>query len=234
LETIVITGANRGLGLAFTQHYLERGDTVFATARQPETAEDLNALHAQYPKQLFLLALDIRHDDSIAEFAKQVAQHTQAIDLLINNAGVNGLPNTRGLLTVTRQALNEMMDNNAVSPVIVTQALLGLLKNSLRPRVVMISSQMGSLDYVKSGMNYGYTMSKAAMNMASRVLSAELSAQGVISITTHPGWVRTDMGGSSGELSPQESASSLMRVFDGLTSADSGKFYRWNGTTHNW
>jgi NAD(P)-dependent dehydrogenase (short-subunit alcohol dehydrogenase family) len=234
MERIAITGANRGLGLALAQLYAARGDHVLAFCRQPESAEELRHLAAHSAGRVKVIALDIADDASIAAAAQEASTQVEALDVLIHNAGINRTPNTRGLQTVTRQALITMIDNNAVSPVMLTAALAPLLQRSARPRIVMISSQMGSLSFVRSGENYGYTMSKAAMNMAARVMASELGAQGVITITTHPGWVRTAMGGTDAELSSQESAAGLAALIDRLTPEDNGKFFKWNGEIHAW
>ncbi len=233
-ERIVITGANRGIGLALARAYAARGALVFATARQPDTAHDLLALATQPNVRLF--ALDVADDASIADFAASLHRATPALDLLINNAGINGSDDdgTRGLGKLSRRALLHMMNVNAVSAVMVTQSLVDLLKAGTHARVVMISSQMGSLDYARNTTNFGYTMSKAAMNMAARVLATALRPYGVISITTHPGWVQTHMGGANAPLTPAESAAGLVSVFDGLTPEHSGGFFNWDGTPHAW
>jgi NAD(P)-dependent dehydrogenase (short-subunit alcohol dehydrogenase family) len=233
MEKILITGANRGIGLAMTRLYAEQDVRVFATARKLQEATALQEL-ANTHKNLTLLELEVADDASIAQMALAISQQTDTLDLLINNAGMNGTPGTRGLETITRDALNDMINVNATSALMVTGALLPLLLKSTHARVVMISSQMGSLTYVQHSVNYGYTMSKAAMNMASRVLNAELSAKGITTITVHPGWVKTDMGGENGELAPEESATLMLKLFNSLTLADSGKFYKWNGEIHAW
>jgi NAD(P)-dependent dehydrogenase (short-subunit alcohol dehydrogenase family) len=233
MEKILITGANRGIGLAMTHLYAEQDVRVFATARKLQEATALQEL-ANTHKNLTLLELEVADDASIAQMALAISQQTDTLDLLINNAGMNGTPGTRGLETITRDALNDMINVNATSALMVTGALLPLLLKSTHARVVMISSQMGSLTYVQHSVNYGYTMSKAAMNMASRVLNAELSAKGITTITVHPGWVKTDMGGENGELAPEESATLMLKLFNSLTLADSGKFYKWNGEIHAW
>lgn len=235
-ERVLITGANRGIGLGLVQAYLARGAHVFATARHPSDAPDLQALATQYPNTLRVFALDVSEDASIEAFSQALRAHTSRLDLLINNAGINGAADdgTRNLGKLTRTALLNMNNVNAVSAVLVTQTLVDLLKAGTRPRVVMISSQMGSLDYARNTTNFGYTMSKAAMNMGARVLANELRPHGIISITTHPGWVQTNMGGENAPLTPAESAAGLMSVFDGLTPEQSGGFFNWNGTPHAW
>lgn len=236
-ERIFITGANRGIGLGIVRDYLENTEArIVATCRAPHDAHDLQALQAQAPQRLHILPLEVTDDRALAKLQQAVSQHLLGIDLLINNAGINGTAGdgTRPLAELQRAALLNMINVNAVSAVLVVQALLPLLKAGTRPRIVMISSQMGSLDYLKNSSNYGYAMSKAAMNMGARVLASELKAHGIISITTHPGWVQTDMGGTQAPLTVAESARGLRAVFDRLTMDDNGAFYNWDGSTHAW
>ncbi len=236
MERVFITGANRGIGLAMVQEYLQANALVIATCRNPQEAHELQALGAQYPQALHILALDVTDDEAIQGLDAQTSAWVDGLDLLINNAGINGEKDdgTRSLGNLRRDALLNMTNVNAVSGVLVTQALTRLLKKGKNPRVVMVSSQMGSLEYAKNTTNFGYTMSKVAMNMGARVLANDLKPHGIISITTHPGWVQTSMGGDSAPLTPSQSAKGLRTVFDSLTLDDTGKFYKWDGTIHAW
>lgn len=233
MEYVVITGSNRGIGLALVAQYAALGARVFALCRRPDEASELQAVAAA-SAHVSVHLLEVTSDDSIQAAVQAIAGVTDRVDILINNAGMNGAPGTRGLATLDRAALNTMLDTNATSAVLVTAAFLTLLRHSDQPRVVMVSSQMGSLSYIRSGKNYGYAMSKAAMNMGARVLAAEFGGDGITTITLHPGWVRTDMGGEQGELSPEESAKSIAALVNGLTTADNGAFYNWNGSVHEW
>lgn len=236
MEYVLITGASRGIGLGLVQKYLEDGNFhVFATCRTPDTAPDLQTLVASYPETVSLIQLDISDLASITASVKAVQDKTDVLDILINNGAI--MPPTRE----TRQfgeldmnALNEMMTVNAVAPLIVTQAYADLLGNSDNPRVVMVSSEMGSMQWTTSGGAYGYRMSKAAMNMTARTLAMDETTSKWIVITTHPGNVVTKMSGLKTGLSPLESASGLLQVITGLTNEDNGKFYQWNGTEHVW
>jgi NAD(P)-dependent dehydrogenase (short-subunit alcohol dehydrogenase family) len=233
METVVITGTNRGLGLALVEQYARVGARVFAFCRNPQEASELNALVKQH-KNISVHALEVTDDAQIAQAAQAVSAATQQVDILINNAGMNHTPNTRGLSSITREALNDMINTNATSAVMVTAAFASLLRKGNKPRVVMVSSQMGSMSYVRSGQSYGYTMSKAAMNMGARVLASEFGGEGIVTITLHPGWVQTDMGGKEASLTPQHSADSIYKLVDGLSAKDNGAFYKWNGEVHEW
>jgi NAD(P)-dependent dehydrogenase (short-subunit alcohol dehydrogenase family) len=236
MERILITGASRGVGFALTQHYLKSGDVhLFASCRNPDGADQLIALKGQHPNNLTIVQLDINDSDSIETSVKAIEKHTDALDVLINNAGIfpKGSHQSQSLGNLSIPDVAEVVTTNSVSPLIVTQAYRHLLKKGDNPRVVMVSSQMGSLSRGGSG-SYAYRMSKASMNMAARVLSADSGMSGIIVVTTHPGWVQTDMGGSGASITPDESASGLISVISGLTRADNGKFYSWDGTEHVW
>ncbi len=232
---IFITGANRGIGLEFVRQFLERGERVFATARKPEEADDLKALKDKYPDHLTVVQLDVIDDDSIASAAKAVAEHTDSLDLLINNAGINPPSKFQSFGALDSERMLFMLHVNTVAPLMVTQAFIDLLKAGDSAKVVNISSSMGSLDSRSgSGGFYGYCPSKAALNMVSVSMGTDLAPMGITTITTHPGWVQTDMGGPGASLTPTESVSGLIRVIDGMTSADAGKFYNWDGAEHAW
>lgn len=235
MQHILITGANRGIGLAMVKNYLERGDAhVFATARNPASADDLNTLAADHP--VTLIQLDINNPESIAASVEIVKQHTDKLDVLINNAGI--FPSESRGQTVGELSAAEVgfvVTTNSVSPLMVTQAYVELLKKSDNARVVMISSQMGSIErQANRNGSYAYCMSKAAMNMAARVLASDLRPHGIKVVTTHPGWVQTDMGGSNAALTPAQSAAGLIKIADELTLDQSGQFFNYDGTHMPW
>lgn len=234
MQRVLITGTNRGLGLELTKHYAEAGDRVFAVCRQPDVADELQALAQKYAT-INILGLDVADDAHFAAFAESVAAWTDGIDVLIHNAGMNPrVPEARSLGTLTAAAIQTQVQTNAIGPLLLTQALLPLLKKGEKPVVVMVSSQMGSLQWKQHGGGYAYSMSKAAMNMAARTLASDLRPEGIAAITLHPGWVITDMGGEEAELTPQESASSIRTLIANTTLETSGSFFKWNGTPHVW
>lgn len=236
MKRILITGANRGVGFELTQQYVQSGDVhIFATCRTPDKASDLNVLAQKHPDSITVVQLDINDSRSIEASVKAVELHTDKLDILINNAGIypKGGHQSQSLGHLSIDDVAEVVTTNSVSPLIVTQAYRHLLKKGDNPRVVMISSQMGSLINAGSGA-YAYRMSKASMNMAARLLANDSGMSGIITITTHPGWVQTDMGGASASITPTESASGLIKLIRGLSRSDNGKFYKWNGEIHVW
>jgi NAD(P)-dependent dehydrogenase (short-subunit alcohol dehydrogenase family) len=233
MENILITGSNRGIGLALVEAYLARSNThLIATCRNPEEATELQALAQKNPDRLTILALDVNDEATIEAVSRSVQQQFGSLDVLINNAGINpNVPEARNLGQFTGEGIGHVVTTNAISPVIVTQAFVDILKQSANPRVVMISSQMGSITRA-SGSSIAYRMSKAAMNMAAKVLSGMLN--GITVITTHPGHVATDMGGSHAPVKPAQSAQGLATIIDNLTPVQNGKFYNYNGEEIPW
>jgi len=236
MERVLITGANRGIGFALVEEYVKADDIkIFATCRNPDSATELNTLADQYPDKISVVQLDINDKASIDTSVKVIESETDALDVLINNAGINpkGQPEANRLGEMTAEAVGHIVTTNSVSPLIVSQAYRQLLQNGNNPRLVMVSSQMGSLARGGSG-SYAYRMSKASMNMAAVTLSQDGAMSGITVVTTHPGWVQTDMGGANASITPTESATGMKRLIDGLTSSDNGKFYRWDGSEHAW
>ena len=234
MQNILITGASRGIGLALAQQILATSDDrVFASCRRPDQAAQLDELAARYGQRARILQLDVDEASSIKAAARAVASEVDALDMLINNAGISGQAESRDFGQLIASAVSSVISTNAVSALIVTQACRDLLMRAGNPRVVMISSGLGSLSNAGGGA-YGYRMSKAAMNMAARVLSQDRAMAGIITVAVAPGWVRTDMGGASASLSPEESASAVMALANGLGAADNGKFYRYDGSELAW
>ncbi len=221
--TVLITGANRGLGLEFARQYAADGWNVIGTARSPNRADDLNALDVK------VLQLDVTDRASIDSLAASLDGH--AIDLLINNAGI--FPRVGAIAEVNADDYTRTLMVNTLGPVLVTQALMPNLEASDMKRVVNVTSRLGSIE-LNSGNFYGYRESKAALNMFTSVLAAELGPEGFICLTIHPGWVRTDMGGPSANLSPEESVTGMRSVIDGLTPEDNGTYRSYAGEAVPW
>lgn len=234
MKRILITGANRGVGFELTKQYVKSGDVqLFATCRTPDNATALNTLAQQNPDKVTIVQLEINDSASIDASVKAVESHTDALDVLINNAGIFPTDKSRNLGNLVADDISHVLTTNSVSPLMVTQAYRHLLKKGDNSRVVMISSQMGSLIDAGSG-SYAYRMSKASMNMAARLLANDNQMSGITTITTHPGWVQTDMGGANASITPYESASGLIKLINGLNRSDNGKFYKWDGSEHVW
>ena len=235
---VFITGANRGLGLELTRQYLERGDQVFAASRQPADAGDLQRLRRQYPDLLKLLPLDVTNAESIAAAVQAVNAATDALDVLINNAGVyphagSGDAHQR-LGQLTHDDAMETMQVNAIGPLLVSQALLPLLRAGRKGRIISISSGQGSLTWKATGDPYHYSASKAALNMYMRSLAAEIGTYGLISVLVDPGWMRTEMGGDSASQDPADSARGIIRLAEQLHAEENGSFVTWQGQPVPW
>jgi len=211
----VITGANRGIGLELARQLLARGDEVVATARDTSKASQLRGLGGE----LTVERCDVADAASVRSFAARV---DGAVDVLINNAGV--LDGYTGIEDTDIEQALEIYDVNALGALRVTQALLPQMRKGTAKKLVFVTSGMGSITDNTSGGAYGYRMSKAALNMASRSLAAELAPAGFISFVINPGWVRTEMGGVGATISVEESAGGLIARIDEATKSDSGGF----------
>ena len=238
-RTALVTGAGRGLGLALTRRLVESGYRVIGTAREPARYPALDELQASGRFEAF--PLDVSAPASIEALPAALGGSIDALDVLINCAGINSMsnaPHTKEsslrLGSLTQSSLMNQMQVNAVGPLLVVQTLLPLLEASETARILHVSSWLGSITNKSSGGNYGYCASKAALNMLNRALAADLRERGIISIVVNPGWVRTAMGGEKAKLSPEESAAGMLRTLEAATLDESGRFLQWDGTEHPW
>lgn len=218
----VITGANRGIGLALARQLTERGEEVIATARNPVEATELVALGGR------VVPLDVQSDDSVQAFAQALGN--EPIDVLINNAG---MAIRDGLGSLDFEGMTSVLDTNAVGPLRVLQAVLPQVK-ARGGKVVNVSSRMGSIGENDSGGMYAYRMSKAALNMAVSVCANDLKDTGVTVVAIHPGWVKTDMGGSNAQLEVDDAAACILKTIAGLSRTDSGSFVDRDGSPIPW
>lgn len=226
---LVITGANRGIGLELTRQFLARGDSIDAGARDPAQSNELSALAASSDGRLQVHALDVASEESARTFSAGI---TRPVDLLINNAGVR----TRrdDLEDLSLEDALQMLQVNALGALRVTRALLPRLREARGAKIASLSSGLGSIADNASGGGYGYRMSKAALNMATRSLAQDLRSEGLIAVAVSPGWVQTDMGGTSAPLQVSESAAGLLAVLDRLTLQESGSFLDFRGERLAW
>jgi NAD(P)-dependent dehydrogenase (short-subunit alcohol dehydrogenase family) len=229
METILITGANRGIGLALVSRYLEAGHQVVATCRSPTEATDLQAL-LKDGAALEVLPLEITSELQTQELAATLAG--RRIDVLINNAGVMG-GDRQSLKNMDYAAWLDAFSVNTLAPFRLSEALLDNLLAAERPRIITVSSQMGALARQSKGALI-YRSSKAAVNKTMQVLALELEAQGVIVCPVHPGWVQTDMGGAQADLTAAQSAESLYQLITQLDQSKSGRFWCYDGSEHPW
>jgi len=231
-ERVVITGANRGLGLELARQHAERGDEVWAGCRRPDDAAELRDLTAHVEQ------VDMASADSIQQFADSLGP--APIDVLYNNAGIDARSlgvddGARDVLQLSGDHFLDEMRVNAVGPMLLARALLDRLTASDNPRIVNVTSQVGSMEVAHNiGRDIGYVSSKAALNMISVRQSVHLRDAGIVVIALHPGHLKTDMGGERADLTTADGATGIVALVDGLTMADSGTFRRWDGTVHPW
>ena len=229
MPSILITGANRGLGLEFAKQYAEAGYRVFAAVRDPEGAAQLRALASQHAA-LSVHALEVAEERSVQALARELAG--EPIDILLNNAGWYG-PKRQSVGQLDLEGFLETLRINTVAPLRMVEAFLPQVEKSQRKLLIAITSGMGSIAE-SSGGYYAYRASKAALNMSFRNLALDLKARGIISVVINPGWVKTDMGGPGAQLEPAQSIGMMRTIFDGLTLADSGNFLNYRGGTLPW
>jgi NAD(P)-dependent dehydrogenase (short-subunit alcohol dehydrogenase family) len=226
----LVTGANRGLGLELTRQLLARGERVVATCRQPGKATALNTLAGEHPGRLHVLPLDVASEKSRAELVRELPLVAERLHLLLNNAGV--LHSGERFGQVKAAVLDDSLQTNAVGPFLLAQALAPLLADGAT--IANLSSVMGSIATRNEFRSPSYCISKAAQNMATVQLAKALAARGIIVVALHPGWVQTDMGGDSANVSAEDAAGGLLQVLDTLTPARSGEFIDWQGQSLPW
>jgi NAD(P)-dependent dehydrogenase (short-subunit alcohol dehydrogenase family) len=233
-ETFLITGANRGIGLAVTRILLGQGDKVFAACRRPEKATELSILQKKHGDQLELVALEADSDSSVTAAAREVAKKTDHLDVLFNNAGISLQPYNASLEQVEIPKMRESFEVNTLGPLRVSQAFLPLLKKAKNPRLVNMTSGLGSLSGKAEGGFYAYGVSKAGLNMLTRTMAFDLQKNQVVCVCLDPGWVQTDMGGPGAPLKPEESATAIAKTLKGLTMKQTSLFIYNNGQELKW
>ena len=229
MASVLITGSNRGIGLAFATSYAADGWRVFATCRDPEAATSLARLKSVHDG-VSVHALDVTAGASIRALAKELAD--EAIDVLVNNAGVGGFGG--GLGDLDYGEWHRTLDVNTLGPVRVAEAFIEHVARGKKKVIAAVTSGMGSIEDNTSGAMYAYRSSKAALNMAFRSLAVDLRPRGIACVLLNPGWVKTDMGGRGGRWTPDESVGRMRKVLDGITLRDSGRFLNHDGADYPW
>ena len=225
MPTLLVTGAGRGLGLEFTKQYAADGWRVIATVRDPKKASALQALG----DSVAVHRLDVRDFKATAELGRQLAR--EAIDVVIANAGIS--PGHKvSIAEVDEDAWLDTFAVNSVAPMALAGALLPALTRGEGKKLVAITSRMGSIAENTAGGSYPYRASKAALNAAWHSLAND--HREVIAVVLHPGWVRTDMGGSGAPVGPKESIAGMRRVIARLKPSDSGRFFDFEGKELPW
>jgi NAD(P)-dependent dehydrogenase (short-subunit alcohol dehydrogenase family) len=220
MSNVLITGANRGIGLALTRLFQGRGDQVIAACRKPSA--ELTELGVRVES-----GVDVTSDESVEALARRLAD--EQLDLLVLNAGILRGDDLDGLRLAD---VNEQIAVNAVGPLRVVRALRTRLRRNAK--IAAITSRMGSMGDNGSGGYYGYRMSKAALNAMAVSLARDLRVSGVAVAILHPGYVRTDMTGQSGNVAPEQSARQLIARIDALSLDTSGTFWHANGEVLPW
>jgi NAD(P)-dependent dehydrogenase (short-subunit alcohol dehydrogenase family) len=221
--TWLVTGANRGIGLAFARELEARGQRVIGTARQTDAAGDMRATGARVEE------LDVADPSSIDRLA--AALRDEPIDVVIHNAGRGDGANAAA--EITAEEIEAFFRVNVRGPMLLTRALLPNLEKGGRRTVVGITSGLASIAHSNGGW-YGYRASKAALNMYIRTLAAELADKRYLCVVLSPGWVQTRMGGSAAPLSPEKSVRGMLDVIDRLTPKESGGFFDYRGKEQPW
>lgn len=225
MQTALIVGASRGIGLEFVRQYAAEGWTVHATNRAGKSDRQPHAGNVLWHP------LEVREQASIDALAMSL--EGQPLDVVVLCAGVMG-PRTMVPEAIDRTAWADVLAINTMAPLAVAGALLPNLLLGKQRKLVALSSRLGSIACNETGSTYIYRSSKAALNAVWRTLSIDKRGDGMVCTVFHPGWVRTDMGGPQGEISPEESVTGLRKQIAALTLAHSGRFFNYDGTELPW
>jgi NAD(P)-dependent dehydrogenase (short-subunit alcohol dehydrogenase family) len=227
MATILITGANRGIGLELTRRYAASGHQVIACCRPEADASELDGLD-----NVRVCRVSVSEAESVAALKGELGD--TPIDVLVNNAGTPGpAPELQSAQRMDYDGWMEAFAVNTMAPLRMVQTFRDNLKAGGARKAITITSQMGALD-LNWPVMYAYCSSKAAVNKVMRMLSADLAKDGIAVALIHPGHVKTDMGGPNAAIEVGESAAGIMSVIDALTLEDTGCFRTWTGEAHNW
>ena len=228
-KTALVTGGNKGIGFAICKGLLDAGFDVFLAARDLDRGQAAVNKLSTDSNSVQLIELDVTNDESIKSAVNRVSQITDSLAVLVNNAGI--YPDLRGseqgvnILTVSRDLLTKTMNTNAFSPIGITQAFLPLLEKADNPKVINVSSGNGQLEGISANVP-SYSLSKLALNGATILLSEALKSKNIAVYAMCPGWVKTDMGGSSAPRTPEQGADTAIWLATEGTIKKSGKFFR--------
>ena len=228
MSTVFITGANRGLGLEFVKEFTEKKYEVIATCRNLKSSDDLSNF-AEKNSSVQLHQLDVSNTNDIQELANQLKN--TPIDILINNAGIyrSGI-----FSSVNKDSWIESFITNTIGPYEVIENFLTNVMQGHEKKVVSITSKMGSIDDNTSGGSYIYRSSKTALNSMMRSLTHDLKSHNIATMTLHPGWVRTDMGGPGGWIDVIESVSGMIQQIENLSIQNTGQYIDYAGKLIKW
>lgn len=237
LTTVLVTGANRGLGLHFTRQYAERGCRVIATCRSPETADDLNTMAAANPN-ILVEKLDVVEHGEIDRLAAKYVN--MPIDILLNNAGIGGGTENQIFGRMSYEVFYEVMAVNAVGPIKICEAFHDHVRASQLKKMITVSSSQGSIASVRMPMLYWYRSSKAAVNMLMTNLALQVKRRGIIVGLVTPGATATDFIAPEfrkrikGIREPTVAAADMIRNIDRFTPENTGTFFNYDGKIIPW
>ncbi|MFZ2725699.1 MAG: SDR family oxidoreductase [Methylococcaceae bacterium] len=231
MQTILITGANRGLGLEFCRQYSQQDINIIACCRHPDLASELHAI-AKTNSRLTIYALDVNDFKQIDNLAQQLKDET--IDILLSNAGVYGDTQEHNFGELDYQIWEQTLRINSLAPVKLAESFLNNLLKSKNPKFIAMSSLMASISDNSSGGSLCYRSSKAALNAAMKSLAIDLKTQHIAILILHPGWVKTDMGGSNAPMNPQDSIAGMRQVIANFSLEKSGAFLNYRGEVLPW
>lgn len=226
MSTALITGANRGLGLEFVRQLAAAGWRVHACCRMPEKARRLKEVSGEVARH----RLDVTDGLQLASLGRELAE--EPLDLLVNNAGIFGPRG--GFGQIAYEDWLQVFNVNTLAPMRVAETFASHLAKAENPKLINVSSRLGSIAENDSSGWHIYRSSKAALNMVTKCLSIDLRPRGVVVAAVHPGWVATDMGGKNAPTAPADSVASLLRVIENLGPDDSGGFYSHDGGAIPW
>ena len=227
---VLITGANRGLGLGFVKKYLEKNVNVLCTTRDISGSKELLECKERYPNNIEIFELDLLKENGAKTLANQL--NGMPIDILINNAGVGS--SNQHFEAVSSKPWLEVLKVNLIAPLIITQSLIENVKKSSSKKIYFLSSQLGSIGDNTSGGMYIYRSSKTGLNQVVKSLSVDLKSKGITVVSLHPGWVKTDMGGPNAPVSIDKSIEGMIKVIDRTDIKDTGRFLNYDGTELPW
>ena len=231
MKNILITGANRGLGLGLVKKYLENNEKVFCTTRNISKSKELKLLKEKHTNNLEICELDLLDKDSPNILSNFLVN--KPIDLFINNAGVIG-QSAQHFKSISLNPWIEVLKVNLIAPLLITQSIIKNIEKSSEKRIYILSSKVGSIEDNKSGGMYVYRSSKSALNQIVKSLSIDLKPLGISVISLHPGWVRTEMGGPNALISVEESVNGMFGVISNTNIRNSGQFINYDGTQIPW
>ena len=226
MATVLVTGASRGIGSELVKQYSAEGADVIACVRDTSAAPGLDGVNGN----VRVVQMDAGSPESIAAAVAEVGD--QALDVVINNAGYVGGAK-QGIDDVDLDEWHRTLDINTIGPLLIARAFKANLAASGDGKLKNVTSQLAASTWPFGGMLI-YSSTKAALSKVGQILALDWKEDPITVALVHPGWVRTDMGGPNAEISAEESASGIRALIAGMTKADSGKFYKWNGDIHPW